>query len=147
MTALGAPRNVARYGDSNLPDLFKLPVADNVKIYQGALVVKDSAGRAKPAVTATGLIAVGIALKDYDNTVAGHAAGAFDVEIRAGVFPFVNSASGEALAQADVFNTCYAVDDQTVSKTDGSGAQSAAGKVTLVNEGGDGLVWVHVSPY
>ena len=59
---------------------------------------------------------------------------ALDVEVERGVFAFDNSTAGDAIAQADVGNNAYIVDDQTVAKTDGGGTRSIAGVI----EGFDG---------
>lgn len=133
MTALAADRNTpARDGD-----LLSLGVATNVKIYAGALVARNATGYATPGATATTLKALGRAEEQVDNT--GGADGAKTVKIRKGVFRFANSGGGDAIADADIGNDCYIVDDQTVAKTDGTSTRSVAGKVFDVDAQG---VWV-----
>lgn len=113
------------------------PVKAAVKIWPGALVVIDSNGRAAPATTATGLIAVGRAEALADN--AAGANDAINVRVRAGIFRWGNSASSDEIARSDIGSTVYIVDDQTVAKTDDSSSRSAAGRVWDVDALG---VWV-----
>lgn len=133
MPALNAARNTkARIGD-----VFDFPVKANTTCFQGSLVVLD-AGYVAPGRTATGLIAVGMALE----TVAAVAAGDASARVKSGTFKFANSAAGDLIAQANVGADCYIVDDQTVALTNGGATRSRAGKITAVE--GDG-VWVQVA--
>lgn len=136
MAPLTAARNTRRKGDGNKARTFSLPVKANTKIYAGSLVVVD-AGYAAPGRTATGLKVVGRAKTTVDNT--GGAAGDKTIEVERGVFKWANSAAGDLIAQADVLNSCFIVDDQTVAKTDGTGTRSAAGTIVQVDSDG---VWV-----
>jgi hypothetical protein len=121
MTALAAQRDVSFTGDSPLAKFIDLPVLASVKIYAGAGVVIDSAGYAKPAVTATGLTTAGVAQETADNT--GGASGAIRVRVRTGTAgPFAIT----GLAQSDLGRTTlYWTDDQTVTAT--SSGRSIAG--------------------
>lgn len=135
MTALAKDRSTPwRAGEDH-----DFPVAAATKIYAGALVVLDAAGNAEPAATATGKIAVGRAEEQVDNSAG--AAADLTVKVRAGVFRFANSAAGDAITKAEIGDLCYAVDDQTVAKTDGTGTRSAAGHIVDVDTVG---VWVRV---
>lgn len=142
MAALTAPRNIDRLGHKADLELFKAPVAATTKLTQGGAVCLNSAGNAVPASTSTTLKTLGVAEQTYDNS-AGNA-GDVIAEARAGVFGFKNSTSTDAIAQADVGNDCYWVDDQTVAKTNGSSSRSVAGKIVSVSEG-DSLVYVRCS--
>jgi hypothetical protein len=124
-------------GDSVPLKYLDLPVKANTIIYAGTLVVVD-AGYAAPARTATGLLAAGRAGETVDNT--GGAAGAKRVRVDRGAFPANNSASGDAIAQADLLKTVYFVDDNTYAKTDGTGTRSAAGKFVGFNDAGRPVV-------
>lgn len=115
--------------------LLNWPIADNVKCYEGGLIV-SSAGYAQPGTTAAGLTALGVALKTVDNTVAGHSLGALSVPIQRGTFFFANSGGGDAIAQANCGGPCYIVDDQTVALTDGNATRSLAGTVINVTSTG-----------
>lgn len=134
MTALTASRNTPeREGNAE-----EYPVKASTICYQGGIAVL-SAGYAAPATAATGLIAIGRFETDADN-LAG-SAGAITAKVRRGKFRFANSASTDLIAQADVGADCYLVDDQTVSKTNGSSTRSRAGKICAVDSQG---VWVQL---
>ncbi len=133
MTVLTADRNTpTREGQ-----LLSVGVAAAIKIYGGAIVMKNATGYATKGATATGQICLGRAEDLADNT--GGANGAINVSVRAGVFKWANSSAGDLITIADVGNTCYIVDDQTVAKTDGTATRSAAGKIVGVDSDG---VWV-----
>ncbi|SRR5579883_233149 len=92
------------------------PVADNVLIYKYSWVCIDPTGHAVPAADVAGYTAVGAAERHYDNTVAGHSAGAFQVNCWADqVFKGVPIAS---VNQADVGQSlAYIQDSGTLTKT------------------------------
>lgn len=136
MTALAADRDTKSRAGIDFSD----PATAAVKIFAGALVVLDAAGNAKPGITATGLIARGVATEFVDNSAG--LAGAVQVNSRKGVFPFANSAAGDAITRAEIGDVCYIVDDQTVAKTDGTGTRSAAGTIVDLDANG---VWVKIA--
>lgn len=133
MAALTAERYQTRQDGNIVAD----PVAAATRIWGGGITVLNAAGNAVPASTATGLIVRGVAQATADN-LAG-AAGDIKVESRKGVFRFANSAAADLIARAEIGDTAYLVDDQTVAKTDGTGTRSAAGKIEDVDADG---VWV-----
>lgn len=134
MAALTGPRpQTARLGDDAVVPLWKLPVKAATKLWAGAGIVIE-AGFATPARAATGLLSAGVAQETVDNTAG--AAGDKVVAVRRGPFKFNNSTAGDAIAQADVGKFCYWVDDQTVAKTDGTGARSPAGLIFQVESDG-----------
>lgn len=108
-------------------------------LYTGALIVFNALGYLAPGATATGLIAAGRAEKTVDNSAG--ADGAVTGKVKPGVFRYGNSAAADAITIAEIGDTCYIVDDQTVAKTDGTGTRSAAGKIVNVDSAG---VWVAV---
>lgn len=118
---------------------FSRQVAANARIFEGALVCLSATGFATPGATATTLKADGVARETVDNT--GGANGAVRVTVRKGVFPFVNSAAGDAITIADIGTDCFIVDDQTVAKTNGTNTRSVAGRVVDVDSAG---VWVRI---
>jgi hypothetical protein len=133
MSPLTADRNTQR----RTGDRLSLGIAANKKIFAGSLVARDAAGNATPGAAATTLIGVGRAAETVDNT--GGAAGALQVPIDKGTFHFANSA-GDPITVADIGNTCYIEDDETVSKTNAGGnTQSVAGTIYDVDANG---VWV-----
>lgn len=130
MAALSADRNTPHMGG----DMIVLPVKGATKIYAGAMVVVDAAGYAKGAVTGLGLIGVGRAEKQIDNSLG--ADGALNIKVRRGIFRFDNSTSGDLIAQANIGARVFAVDDHTVALTDGSGTRSRVGSVADVDSTG-----------
>lgn len=123
MAALTANRPTDQFGgtESAIPHRFPIPIADNVHIYQGAMIQLDAAGRANPAAssnTTQGI--VGRAPFEYDNTVTGHTAGALTVEAEQGAFLYDLAASNTP-AQANVGGIVYASDDHTLSTSSGAG--------------------------
>jgi hypothetical protein len=137
MAALTGVRATKQLVGEPLPPRVDYPIAANVKIWQGSQVMLD-AGYLKPAATATGKLVVGMAEATVDNT-GGGAAGAKKVPVRPGVSRWGNSAAADLIAQAQVGLLCWAVDDQTVAKTDGGATRSVAGTIAAVDSGG---VWV-----
>ncbi len=133
MSALTADRNTPRRDGLEL----SLGVAATTKIYGGSIVCRNASGYAVPGSTATTLKALGIAQELVDNSAG--AAGDKSIRVRKGTYRFGNSASTDAITDADIGNDCYIVDDQTVAKTDGTSTRSVAGKVHDVDADG---VWV-----
>ena len=111
-------------------------IAAATKVYLGSMVALNAAGYLVPASDTAGLKVVGHCDETVDNTGA---AGALSAPVRAGVFKWVNAASGDAIAQADIGRPCYVEDDQTVGNgTDLLGI--VAGIVTEIDA--DGGIWV-----
>jgi len=113
---------------------FYAPVAAGVLIFAGALVVLDASGDAKPAVTAVGLKGGGRAKELVDNS--GGSAGDVSVTYERGCFRYGNDGN---VTRAHIGGSAYAVDDQTVAPTDGTGTRSAVGVIRDVDALG---VWV-----
>lgn len=116
------------------------PVQAGAVLYAGGIGVLE-AGYLCPAYEATGLVTVGRIRASADNSAGND--GDIQAEVQEGEFYYANSSGADLIAQADVGAVCYVVDDQTVAKTDGGGARSAAGKINGVDAGG---VWVLMSP-
>ncbi len=129
--ALSAARATDQIGDGK-PKKLGYPVLTATTIYQGSLVVIDSAGYAKPGVSAASLVCVGKALATVVN--AG-ASGAKNVEVEEGAFKW--DVNGSAIVKADVGSLCYVYDDHTVTKT--STSRSIAGTIVPDGNGGFGV--------
>lgn len=142
MAALTAPTTITEQvgGSGALLQVLSIPVKAATKIYAGALVVID-AGYAAPAKTGTGLIAAGRAEETVDNSSG--AAGDKRILVRRGAFAANNSASADAITQADMLKTVYFVDDNTIAKTDGTSTRSAAGKFVGFNDAGRPVVEIY----
>lgn len=135
MTALTSDRNtIAREGDT-----LSGPVAANVRIFAGALIMRTVAGHLAPGAAVATAIGAGRADIGVNNT--GGSGGALAVDWRRGTFRFENSDSSDAITVADIGKLCFIVDDCTVAKTDGSAARSPAGVVEDVDDAG---VWVRM---
>lgn len=133
MTALTADRNTPRAQG----DVLRGDVAAATLIFAGAMVMRDASGNLIEGQTATGMIGAGRAEAQVDNSAG--AAAALTCDIRTGIFRWGNSASSDEITKADIGAVCYAVDDQTVAKTDGDGTRSPAGIIEGVDTSG---VWV-----
>lgn len=128
-----------------IPSVVSYPIADSKVIYPGAMVCVNASGYLEPVTSATGKIIIGRAssgapgsgITSYDSTVAGHAAGMYDVPVDCGVFYWDNATAGDAVAAANRGAVCYGYDDHTVTIT--STSRSPAGIVVDVDSGG---VWV-----
>ncbi len=108
--------------------------------YAGSMAVLNG-GFVEPATTATGLIPVGVFQAEYDNSKGGD--GDLVATVERGIFRFANSTSTDAITTAEIGKACYAVDDLTVAKTDGTGTRSIVGIVDHIDDSG---VWVLVDP-
>jgi hypothetical protein len=127
MAALTADRNTPRRSG----EMFDRPVEAATKIFAGGLVCLNAAGNAVPGSVSTTLKAEGRAEYDADNTLG--AAGALTVNVRPGIYRWDNSGGGDLIAQADVGNSCYIVDDHTVAKTSGGATRSICGVIRYVD--------------
>jgi hypothetical protein len=132
MTALAEDRNTPR----KQGDILSGPLAASVVVYGGAIVMRNATGYLTKGATATGLVGAGVA---QERKTGGASAGDESLKYRKGVFRFANSASTDEITIAEIGKLCFAVDDQTVAKTDGSAARSPAGFVEDVDANG---VWV-----
>jgi len=113
-------------------------VAADAVIFAGSLVCLNASGFAVPGAVATTLTAIGRAEASVTGTAT---AGEVTVPVRSGVFRFSNSTAGDLITIADIGEDCFVLDDQTVAKTDGTGARSRAGVVVDVDTAG---VWVRI---
>ncbi len=134
MAALTAERDTIRRGGDEL----SLKAAAGKIYYAGGLAARDVNGRATPGATSVGLLGVGRIKATVDNSAGLD--DAVDVPIERGIFRFANE-STDPITAADIGNSCYIVDDQTVARTDGTATRSVAGKVFDVDGQG---VWVAV---
>jgi len=132
--ALTADRNTAARVGSQL----SLPVASATIIYAGSLVARDATGNAVPASNTVGLVVVGMAEAQVDNTAG--VAGALNITVRRNhSFRFANSAAS-ALTAADIGATAMVEADDIVAKATTNSI--AAGKVLEVEASG---VWIEIN--
>lgn len=133
MAALTGPRNTPAQAGTR----FARSLAADAVIHAGALVCLNAAGNLVPGSESAALVADGRAYESADNT--GGAAGDKLVRVDKGTYQFGNSAGADEITAAEIGDTCFVVDDQTVAKTDDTGARSAAGTIMDVDAQG---VWV-----
>lgn len=140
MTAITKPRNTPQMQGYPLPSSLKFPVAADEVLYQGTLcMIKD--GYLYDGAATTGAQGVGMVdpnAPSVDNT--GGDDGDIDVAVIPGCFRWANSGGPDLIAQDDVGQLCYIVDNQTVALTDGSATRSIAGTIVAVDAAG---VWVY----
>jgi hypothetical protein len=120
-------------------DVESHPVKAATKVYGGGLTCIDANGWAVPGSTSTTLKAIGRAECAADNSSGAN--GDIRVNTRRGTFRFKNSASTDQITRADISNSAYIVDDETVAKTNGSSSRSVAGTIRDVDAQG---VWVQI---
>ncbi|SMH62538.1 hypothetical protein [Azospirillum agricola] len=113
-------------------------LAPTTTVFAGSLVGQTSAGLAVPARPQASITMLGCARHRASTELAGLPT---SVEFDRGVFRFANSPSADAITLGDYGKTVYAVDDQTVAKTNGGGARPAAGIVRNVDALG---VWIEL---
>lgn len=141
MAALTSSRNTPEMADFGRMQVY--PVEADTTIYLGAMVALNTNGNAVPASSAPGLRIVGRAERLYNgipgqnvvntssatipggNQAAG-AARAISVVCRRGVFMYADNDG--SIAEAQVGMLCFAVDDNSVSLSDGSGATAVSGE-------------------
>lgn len=132
MTALTSDRNTP----TAIGDARQGAVATGQKIFAGALVMRNATGYLVKGVTSLNLIGVGRADDLVDNSAG--ADGDLSLAYRPGLFRFANDGT-DTVTIADIGLPCFAVDDQTVANTDGTGTRSKAGIVEMIDNQG---VWV-----
>lgn len=139
MAALTRGRMTDKLGFQAVADAYDYDIGTGVKVYAGAMIVINAAGYAVPATSAaTHLACPGIAMKEYDTSTSN---GQFKIAVYPGIYKFANSGAADAITRTEINAVCYAVDDQTVAKTDGTGTRSVAGHVVAVDSDG---VWVQL---
>ena len=124
MAALTNSRNTPELADGGRMQAY--PVEANTTVYLGSMAALDANGNAVPASSTPGLKIIGRAemvsegLPGQDAVNNPGAAGAIAIVARRGVFMYaVNDGS---IGAAQVGQIAFAVDDNSVSSSDGSGA-------------------------
>ena len=124
MAALTSARNTPELADFGRVQVY--PVEANTTVYLGSMVALNASGNAIPANSTPGLHIVGRAERVHNGIPGqnanntGGAAGAISIVCRRGVFMYADNDS--SIAQAQIGQLAFAVDDNSVSVSDGSGA-------------------------
>lgn len=131
MAALTKDRDTQRRDDV----LYAHPVAAGAILFAGSLVALNATGYAVPASASVALTVVGVAEGYADNSTGDDGDLQVSVKVR-GAFKLSNDGS---IGRTHIGKTAYAVDDQTVAATDGTGTRPAAGTIRDLDASG---VWV-----
>lgn len=133
MSALAAPRNDF-LNKASLFNKIGFPAKATKVFYNGAMVAIDATGYLVPAAGTVGLKVVGcIDLKNHPSIdTTGKNDGDVYIDVITGIFPMKIGASADVLVQADVMSFVYALDDNTVGKTDGGTQRPRAGQLVAI---------------
>lgn len=132
MTATTTERTTTTERATDFAMAQEFPMAAGASILQGSMCAL-SGGYLVPVTEATGLDGGFRAEESVDNT--GGAAGDKSCKVRSGIFKWENSGT-DPVTIADVGALVYGEDNQTVSKTDNTGARSAVGRLYEVDTDG-----------
>lgn len=135
--ALTETRRTLKVGGYPIPDKqIERGVYNGVTVYKGGMISGASNGRLVPAGNAnatTQVLGVLLEVSAVNETVTGNAAGTETARLTQGTFWFDNSAGADEIAEANLYEVCYAVDDETVSLSDGNGTRLPAGIIMNVD--------------
>lgn len=122
-------------------ELYPVPVAAATEIFGGHMICANAAGFAVPGAATAGFTVLGVCDGYVDNS-AGTAGDTVVLVRRRKAWNFANLGS-DAVTQAQVGQTCYLADSQTVAKTSNAGENNPARPVAGVVQGVDADgVWV-----
>lgn len=130
MTALATGKQFAELSD---PEFMEVPQKGSTVIYKGATVMLDTSGYGHPAGASTTAVCIGVyddpreALDRSDST--GLSDGVKKITVKAGVFARKNDTGSPVLATTQPGTMLFAVDDQTVSLSDGGGTRVPCGRL------------------
>ena len=135
MTASSQNNKVTTLGAHALVDrLTPMKVKASTHVFLGALLALTLAGVLVPASADPSLRVVGYADAEADNSTG--ADGDLLLSPVRGALLVQNSASTDALTDADVGRRCYVVDDRTVARSSNLGARPVAGRVVGITSAG-----------
>lgn len=138
MAALTTGRLTQQKADGIHDKLIPVKVKNGYTLFIGGIVVVDLTGYGRPANGTTGMRAIGVcqgnalgvqAPTDRVAQASGGATGTVIANVAVGEF-LLNIDSSDPVTDADIMKYVYLVDDQTISRTSGGGAQSLAGRLT-----------------
>lgn len=137
MTALAADKARMRYGTPIA--LGRRGVATATTIYNGSLTMVNAAGFLVPGATATGQFVRGVSTAKVVNAGAN---GAVECPVEEGDFEFESGTAGDAITVANIGDTAWIIDDNTVGATNGGATRSEAGKIIDISPNGKPIVRV-----
>lgn len=137
MTALAKNTPRLRLGEPIA--LGRGPAALSITFYEGSIVMSNAGGYVTVGATATGQFVRGICTT---SKVSPASNGAVEVGWEEGDFELESGTAADALTVANIGDTVYIIDDNTVGATDGTGTRSAAGKLVAISPNGKPIVRV-----
>lgn len=137
MTALAKSISRMRIGEPAA--VSRHPAAASVTFYEGSIVMANAAGYATVGATATGQFVLGICTTAK---VSPSTVGIVEVGLEEGDFELESGTAGDALTIANVGDTVYIIDDNTVGATNGGATRSEAGKLVGISVNGKPIVRV-----
>lgn len=141
MSALTIERKTPKVGsEESAPAFYQGQMDAGAKIFSGAIVCSNAAGDLVKGASGTGLVALGIADRTYDNT--GGATGAISAKAQRGVFLLDNGTTGAVTASTARGAVLYMEDDHTVTTT--STTHSIVGRFWGMDPAGSGQVAVMI---
>jgi hypothetical protein len=146
MSSLSAPRAFFA-NKSKMVNKIGRKAKSGKTFYAFAMVaVGGSDGYLKPNDGTAGDKIRGVAeLKNHPSVVTTGSDGATSIDVESGIFPFLIGTSGDVVAQGDIGNIVYGIDDQTIGKTDGGTQRPRAGElVDIETIGGVTYAWVAI---
>jgi hypothetical protein len=145
MASLTQDRDTPQLGSAPTPVKIGIGVEANTLIYKGVMVGVDASGWLVDGAAAGAVLIAGCSAQRTDNTTgnlfgnSGLANGVVS-NVFQGVFKFNNGTGADVIAQANVGQPCYVVDNQTVGLT-GANARLYAGTIMQVDSDG---IWVEM---
>jgi hypothetical protein len=116
---------------------FGYPAKASKVFWAGGLVARDATTRyAVPCTGAAGQIVLGVSDLDQHPSLdtTGKNDGDEIIVVKSGIMPFAMGGGGDALAKADEGNLVFAIDDNTVGKTDGGTGRPVAGQLVMLSD-------------
>lgn len=114
--------------------------ADSTQFFKGGMVALNASGLLVKASTSTTLRSAGRCRENFTTGVSNTR----KIEFESGLFKYANSAAGDLIAQDDIGESCYFVDDQTVAIV--ATARSIAGTVYQVDADGVWVLFTYPAP-
>jgi hypothetical protein len=131
MAALTNSRNTPEMADGGRMQVY--PVEASTTVYLGSIVALDASGNAVPASSVSTLSVIGRAEMTYggvpgQDAINTGSAGAVSIVARRGVFMY--SVNDSSIGEPQIGQLAYAVDDNSVSANNGSGATAVTAQST-----------------
>ncbi len=111
--------------------------------YVGSIVMANAGGYITVGATATGQFVRGICTSAKTSPASN---GAVEVSWEEGDFELEGGTAGDAITVANIGDTVYIIDDNTVGATNGGSTRSEAGKLVAISPNGKPIVRVQPTP-